>query len=171
MDPRARPHGSVKQKLGHELEEFAVIAAYFYICFAAILFYKAAVLQAEGIGYAPYGLAVVKALILGKFVLLGHAAHVGERFAQKPLIYPVLYQSGIFLAMLIALTVVEEAVIGLIHGHTVAQSVGDIAGGTWAQIAATCFLLWLILLPYLAFRQIGKALGEGRLRRMLLVGP
>jgi hypothetical protein len=133
------------------------------------LFYKAAVLQAEGIGYAPYGVAAVKALILGKFVLIGHAAHVGERFARKPLIYPVLYQSAVFLAMLVALTVVEEAVVGVIHGRTIIQSIADIAGGTWAQIAATCLLLWLILLPYFGLRQIGRVLGEGRLRRMLLV--
>jgi hypothetical protein len=171
MDAKARSHGSVKQRLDHELKEFVAISLYFYICFAAIVFYKAAVLQAEGIGYAPFGLAVVKALILGKFVLLGQAAHVGERFAQKPLIYPILYQSAIFLAMLVALTVVEEATVGVIHGHTIAQSVADIAGGTWTQIAATCFLLWLILLPYFGFRQIGKALGEGQLRRMLFVGP
>src|SRR3954471_5670519 len=94
MDAEVKPRGGMKQKLEHELKEFAVISLYFYICFAAILFYKATVLQAEGIGYAPFGLAVVKALILGKFVLLGHAAHVGERFAQKPLIYPALYSVG-----------------------------------------------------------------------------
>ena len=169
MDANARPHGSVKQRVEHELKEFAAIALYLYICFAAILFYKAAVLQAEGIGYAPYGVAAVKALILGKFVLIGHAAHVGERYGHKPLIYPILYQSGVFLAMLVALTVVEEAIVGLIHGRTIAQSIADIAGGTWAQIAATCLLLWLILLPYFGFRQIGTVLGDGQLRRMLFL--
>ena len=170
MDAKVLPHGDLKQRLDRELKRFAAISLYFYVCFAAILFYKAAVLQAQGIGYAPYGLAVAKALILGKFVLLGHAAHVGERYARKPLIYPVLYQSGIFLAMLVALTVVEEAVIGAIHGRTIAQSLADIAGGTWPQIAAVCFLLWLILLPYLGFRQIGTVLGEGRLSRMFFLG-
>ena len=170
MDAEVRPRGGMKQKIGHELKEFAAVSLYFYICFAAILFYKAAVLQAEGIGYAPYGVAVVKALILGKFVLIGHAAHVGERFAQKPLIYPVLYQSAVFLVMLVALTVVEEAAVGVIHGRTIIQSIADIAGGTWAQIAATCLLLWLILLPYFGLRQIGMVLGDGKLRRMLFVG-
>jgi hypothetical protein len=170
MDAKAGPHRGVTQKLGDELKEFAAVSLYFYICFAAILFYKAAVLQAVGIGYAPYGLAAVKALILGKFVLIGHAAHVGERFAQKPLIYPVLYQSIAFLIMLVVLTLVEETVVGVIHGRTIVQSIADIAGGTWAQIAAICLLLWLILLPYFGLRQIGMVMGEGKLRRMFLAG-
>jgi hypothetical protein len=45
----------------------------------------------------------------------------------------------------------------------------DIAGGSWLQIAATCLLLWLILLPYFAFRQISEVLGQGNLRRMFFV--
>jgi hypothetical protein len=40
---------------------------------------------------------------------------------------------------------------------------------TAVEIVATALLLWLILLPYVTFRQIGERLGEGRLGRMLFV--
>ena len=41
---------------------------------------KAAVLHTEGIAFAPLGIAIVKAVVLGKFVLLGNAVH--DRWAQ-----------------------------------------------------------------------------------------
>jgi hypothetical protein len=166
MEAEARRIGW--QKLVHELKEYAAISLYLYVCFLAMLLYKAAILGAQGVDYAPYGLAAVKALILAKFMLLMHEIHIGERYRSKRLIYMVLYQSFVFLLVLLALTYVEEIIVGAIHGRTVTQSIADIAGGTWLELVATSFLLWLILLPYFGFRLVGDALGGGELRRILL---
>ena len=57
----------------------------------------------------------------------------------------------------------------MVKVRSVAESLSEIAGGTWLQILATSLLLWLILLPYFAFRQIGERLGKGSLRWMLFV--
>jgi hypothetical protein len=157
------------KKVGHEVKEYAVISLYLYICFGAILLFKVAVLQARGIDYAPYGFAAIKALILAKFILIGHAAKMGERYREKPLIYPILHKSIAFLVLVIVLSVIEEVVAGVLHGRSVAASLSEIADGTWLEIVATALLLWLILVPYFAFRQIGERLGMGRLSRMLFV--
>jgi len=164
------PTGLAK-RVSHELTEYAAISLYLYICFGAILLYKAAVLQGHGIVYAPYGLAAVKALILAKFMLIGQATKMGERYSHKPLIYPILHKSLAFLALLVVLSVIEEVVAGALHHRSVAESLSGIAGGTWFQIITTSLLLWLILLPYFAFRQIGERLGAGTLRWMLFVDP
>jgi hypothetical protein len=156
-----------RRRLASELKEYAGISLYLYACFGVILFYKGAVLEAHGIGYAPYGLAAAKALILGKFILIGHAIHAGERYRQKPLVYDVLYTSVVFLVALVALSLIEEAVAGAIHGRTVAETIAQIVRGRWMEIAATCVLLWLILLPYLGFRRVREGLGDERLRRVL----
>jgi hypothetical protein len=169
MKGRTQMHTRWAQKVGHELTEYAVISVYLYVCFGAVLLYKASVLQAHGIDYAPYGLAAIKALILAKFMLIGRAAGLGERFRRKPLIYPVLHKSLAFLALLVALSVVEEVVAGALHGRSVVQSLSDIAGGTWFQIVATAVLLWLILLPYFVLRQLDERLGNGTLRRAFFV--
>jgi hypothetical protein len=168
--PLTGPH-KLGHKLAHELKEYVGISLYLYLCLAAILLYKASVLEAAGLSYAPYGLAAVKALILAKFMLIGQAIHLGERFRHKPLIYEVLYKSVIFLVVLVALSYIEEIVVGAIHGRTVVQSIAEIADGRWLEIAMTCALLWLILLPYFAFQQISEVLGEGKFRQMLFDKP
>ena len=104
----------IKQRIANESKEFAVIAVYLGICFAALAYLKAAILQAHGVAFAPFGFAVAKALIFAKFVLVGRVLHLGERFKALPLIWPTLYQSCIFLVLLLILNALEEIIVGVI---------------------------------------------------------
>ncbi len=143
-------NGPFRERATDELREFAVIATYLYFCFAALFYFKFATLQAQNIAYAPLGLAAVKAAICAKFMLVGRAFHIGEgeRFKSYPLIVPTLYRAFAFLALLVVLTVIEEAIVGVIHGRAIWDSVTSMAGGTLHQMIATSFIMLLILIPY-----------------------
>jgi len=69
---------TLRQRLRHELTEYLIISTYLYVCFGSLIFYKASILQSDGIVFATYGFAIVKALVLGKFILVLHALKVGE---------------------------------------------------------------------------------------------
>jgi len=157
---------SIGKKVSDELVEFAVIAAYLYVCFTALLFLKASILRAEGIPFAPFGFAAVKALICAKFASLGLALHVGERFKNLPLVWPTLYRSLAFLLLLVILSVIEDVVAGLIHDNRIADSLAEMGGGTPSQMIATVFVMFLILVPFFAFRVLGEAVGERNLVRV-----
>ena len=162
-----RSDNSSKVTLGKraadELKEFAIIAAYLFVCFTALAYLKAAILQAHGIAFAPFGFAAAKALICAKFVSVGHALQLGERFKSLPLIWPTLYKSLVFLALLIALNAVEEVAVGLIHHRTIAASLAEVGGGTIEQLIATSIVALLILIPFFAFRVLGEVVGERNL--------
>lgn len=162
-----RSQTRLAHRLAHELKQYTAASIYLYICLGALLLYKGAVLQAEGISYAPYGLAAIKALILGKFMLVGHALRIGDGHIGKPLIYPILHKTFAFLALLLILDVLEEVIVGLIHGRSIVGAIAEIAGGTWLQILATCLLFLLILVPYFAYREVSQYLGESTMRRIL----
>ena len=155
-------------KLVHEFREFAVIAVYLYVCFTALAYLKAAILEAHGIAFAPFGFAAVKALICAKFVLLGHAAHVGERYKDRPLIWPTLYRSAAFLVLLLVLNFLEEILVGALHHRSLADALARVGGGSLHQLIATSVVGLLILIPYFAFRSLGEVLGESNLVRLFL---
>lgn len=159
---------SIRQRLAHEIRQYFGIALYFYVWFGAILLYKAAVLGGEGFHYAPYGLAVMKALILGKFALVAHAIPLGGLFARRSPLQTALGKSLVTLAVLVALTAVEEVVRGLIVGHTPGEAMAEFAGGRLLEIGATILLLWLVLVPFYLWRQVDEAMGPGQLRRLVL---
>jgi len=157
---------SIGKRAIDELKEFAVVAAYLCVCFTAILYLKASILKAEGIAFAPFGFAVIKALICAKFVSVGHILHLGERFKSLPLIWPTLYKSLVFLILLLGLNALEEIVAGQMHHRTIAESLAEVGGGTIDQLIATSIVGVLILIPFFAFRALGEVVDEGNLVRI-----
>jgi hypothetical protein len=157
---------SIGARMTNELREFAVIAAYLCICFTALAYLKAAILRAHGIDFAPFGFAVIKALICAKFVLVGRVFNLEGRFKASPLIWQTLYKSLAFFVLLFVLNVFEEVIVGLIHGRTVADSIAEIGGGTLDQLIATSIIVFLIFIPFFAFRSLGEVVGERNLVRM-----
>ena len=168
MENKGSRRATVAHKAADEMMQYAIISLYLYICFGALLLYKTSILQGEGIGYWPYGTAAIKAVILGKFVLIGHAVGLGDRYRKRRPLYVIIHKSLLFLVMLLVLSVIEEIVVGLIHGRTAAASLAAFGGGTLLEVLAECAIMFLILIPYIAFRELSEALGEGKLLRILL---
>jgi hypothetical protein len=88
------------QRAIHELKEFAILAVYLYITIGAVIAMKTAVLHTEGIDFIPWGIAIVKAMLLAKFMLVGRAMKIGERDTTSPLIWPTLHRAFAFLVLL-----------------------------------------------------------------------
>jgi hypothetical protein len=128
---------------------------------------KAAVLHTEGIEFAPWGVAIVKALVLAKFILVGDAMKIGEGHTG-PLIWPTLHKAVGFL-LLVILTIIGEAVVGLFHHRSIAASLGDLVGARLDETLAGYLIMLLVLIPYFAFQVLDDALGKGRLVRMFFI--
>jgi hypothetical protein len=159
---------SVGKRMTHELKEFIIITVYLYVCFAAIIYLKAAILHAHGIAFAPFSIAVVKAAICAKFMLIGNALHIGGRYKTQALIWPTLHRSFAFLVLLLVLNILEEIIVGAIHHRGITDSILDVAGGTLNQLIASSVVVLLILIPYFAFRSLGEVVGEQNLVRVFL---
>jgi hypothetical protein len=162
LDTAMPQKATLAQRARHELVEYIAISAYLFVCFGSLLFYKSAILRNEGIEFAAFGLALVKALILGKFILVLQAVKVGER-GDKPgiLLVDILKTSFLFLIFLVALNAIEEVGLGLFHGRAAREVLGEMAGGTLPEAVAVCLLLLLVLIPYFSFRGLAFRLGDG----------
>ena len=159
----------LRQRAVHEFREFLFLSAYLYVTLGAVIVMRTGALHAQGIDITPWGSGIVKAMLLAKFMLVGRAMGIGESTSDGPLIWPTLRKTFAFLALLVVLTLVEEAVVGLFHGRSVATSLGELAGPRLLETLAGILIVMLVLFPYFAFRVLDAALGEGRLARMFLV--
>jgi hypothetical protein len=168
MTSKVAAKPSVRQRIVAELKEFTVLAIYLFICLAALINMKAAILQAQGVEFSHYGLAAVKALLCAKFLSLGHVFHLGERFKHHGLLWRTLYRSFVFFLLLLALNAIEEVLVGMLHHRGVADSIRAIAGGTYDQLIAASIVMMLILVPFFAFRSLGEVVGEDNLIRVFL---
>ena len=169
MQTEFHAKATLQQRAVHEFREFAILTVYLYVTLGAVIVMKTAVLHTHGIDSAVWGVAIVKAILLAKFMLIGRAMKIGERNTSSPLIWPTLHKTIAFLVLLIVMTVIEEVVIGLIHRQSISSSLEDLFGPRLEETGAGILILLLVLIPYFAFRVLNEALGEGRLARMFFV--
>jgi hypothetical protein len=154
---------TLAQRARIELIEFLGISVYLFICFGALIAYKAAILRSVGVEFAPFGLAIVKALVSAKFIMLLEAFKLGER--SKSNYYPliaILKKSSLFAVYLIILTLIEELIVGAIHGKGAQEILSEIAGGTLPQALAVGLLLFLVMIPYFAYREFQPELMKAK---------
>jgi hypothetical protein len=69
----------------------------------------------------------------------------------------------------VILTIIEEAVVGLFHHRSIADSLGDLFGARLEETLAGYLIMLLVLVPYFAFQVLDDVLGKGRLVRMFFI--
>ncbi len=159
---------NIKQRLGEELRTYAYISFYLWICFGALLLYKVSIMRADDIAILPFGLAAIKALILGKFVLIGQSVKVGNQINPTVLLHRIIWKSIRLFLLLLLFTVIEELLVGLVHGHSLASLIHEFTAKPPLQILAPCVVVLLVLVPLVAYQEIDEVLGKGGLRKMLM---
>jgi hypothetical protein len=171
---REAPAGKASrgERLREELRTYAIVAIYLWACFLALTLYKTAVLRAEGVAFLlPFGFAAVKALILGKFLLIGEMIALGSRWHPGKLLLDIPWRTLLAVVLLAALTVVEELLVGWLHGHATAQTLAEFRARSPFELATECLLLALVIAPLVTFRALNLALGPGVLRSHLHAPP
>ena len=159
---------TLARRARNELIEYLAIAAYLAVCFGALLFYKATILESEGVDTTVVGLAIVKALILGKFVLILEHLKIGHgKKSARVLVLNIVKKALVFTCLLFLLTVAEDVIIGYFHGADARDAVKGIGGGTRLEALATALLMFLVLIPYFACRDIAATIGEETLSKLL----
>lgn len=157
---------TLKLRAYREFKEFLVIALYLWVIFSLLIWHKSLILNEEHISYLARGIALINALVLAKFVLIAKALHLGDQADDAPLIYPTLLKSGLFSIMLAVCKILEDAAVGFYHGKTFSQSIADLGGGTLKGILTLTLLLIVMLIPFFAFGELRRILGEGQLTQL-----
>jgi hypothetical protein len=171
IERNVRAKRPLKERLIHELKTFAGMALYLWVVFGLFQLHQQIVLNQYHVPFRLTGLALINAFVLAKVMLIAEDVHLGERFKDRPLIYPIIYKSILFAAVFIAAHVLEEMIGGAIRGKPIIDSFPKIGGGSPQGIIVVAVILAVSLLPFFAWREIDRALGPARLRKLLLNSP
>jgi len=154
----------LKKKIFHEMAEYWTNVAYLTLVFAAFTQYRRFVLAAYDITYTNYGFAVIEALILAKVIMIGAVFRLGRGLEDKPLIYPTLYKTVVFTLFVGVFTLIEHAIKGLWRGKGLAGGLVDLLGKGHHELLAGCLVTFVAFIPFFAFRELGRVLGEDKIR-------
>jgi hypothetical protein len=160
------PNQNLKQRVYQGVRDYLVISLYLWIILGLFVLYRSVILSEENIPFAAHGFALLNALALAKVMLVAQDLHFAERFKELPLIYPTLFKSAAFAVVLGVFKIVEEALIGLYHGHSFSESIASIGGGTLNGILMLMLLLTVLLIPFFGFTEVDRVFGGQKLKNL-----
>jgi len=158
---------SLKERAYRMLKEFFAITVYLWVVFGLLILYKSAILAKYDVDLVQHGLALINALALAKVMLVAKDLHLGQRYERHSLVYVVLVKSALFTAVLALFKLLEDYVVGLFHHKTFQESIGDLAGGTGKGMATLTALLFVILIPLVAYIELKRVLGEDKVAELM----
>jgi hypothetical protein len=165
------PAKDVKKGLRHRIkDEFiqaSLLALYFAAWFCAIAFFSFALLREAAIPITPFGLALIKAGLCAKFMMIGQAIFPLRVDANRGLIKSIFWHSIAYLGIVLALSFAESGVDGLLHGESFIEAASSFGRGDPFFIAALSLMYWLIIWPYMILLGLNQSLGNQTVRTIL----
>jgi len=159
-----------KKRVIDELRKLSITVGYIWILLIVFTLYRAVILANYNISYTTkFGFAFINALILAKFMWLGEILQAGKKAAHKVLLYSTLWNSAIFAVILLVCHFLEETLLKLWHGETIAQSFSETVKDPRDMIA-TALVVFVVLVPFFFAKGLIELLGVDEVKRLLLSG-
>ena len=151
----------LKQAILHELIRYWLIVLYMTIFFGAFASYRRLLLAHYGISYEDYGIAVIRALVLAKVVLVAETLRLGRGYENKPLIVPTLYKTLLFTVCVALFDIAEGLVRGFMSGLGSIGAVDDVLSRFNYEWLSRALVIFFAFLPFFAVGELRRVLGNG----------
>jgi hypothetical protein len=158
---------SLRHRIKDEFVQATLLALYFAAWFCAIAFFSFALLREAAIPITPFGLAIIKAALCAKFMMIGKAIFPLKVDANRGLIKSIFWHSIVYLLIVIALSFLESGIDGLLHGKSFLESITSFGRSDPIYITSIAIMYWLILWPYLILLGLQQSMGDESVHTIL----
>lgn len=155
-------------KLKEEMLALVPPTLFFFVALHLFALIRALMTQGTGLPPSSSAQIAIAALIVGKAVVLADLWPPINRFPQRPLIYNIAWKTTIYYAVASLIHYLERL-------YDFARAAGGIAAGNqkllaeiiWPHFFAMQIVLLLIIFDYCVLRELGRALGEARMLKLV----
>jgi hypothetical protein len=155
----------MKEKIIAESKRFFWIFVYLWALLGLFSIHKSIILHEHNLIYHQ-GFAFINALVLAKIMIIAEMFHVGDNLKNKPLIYPIIFKCAVFSLILIIFIILEEILKAMWHGKVVSIALG---GGSLKGILGVGIIMFVVLMPFFALKEISRDMGDGRLYELFFI--
>ncbi len=158
---------SLKEKAAEEFHKFVVLFFYLWALFGVFVLNQDIVLREQHVNFTMQGFAFINALVFAKVALIFEMFEPAKWLHNRPLIWPILYETLLLTVAFIIVHLLEKIIEGWFRGRSVAESLPSIGGGGFAGLISVAVIIFFALMPFFAIRHLDRVLGEGKLWAIL----
>ena len=156
----------LKERAVDEARRFAIITLYLWVVLAVFSLHRTLILRESHLDLPAQGFAIVNAFVLAKVMLVAEHMQLGQAwFRSHPAMYRVLLRSLVFAAILVGFHVLEGSIVAYIHHVAVTEELAELNAG-WSGSIAVGFMMFVILIPFFAFREMAAVMGSDNVWRL-----
>ncbi len=161
-------HPGLKERVISEATQFFFVFAYVWLLLAIFGLHKSLILTEAHI-VERQGLILLKALAFAKIIFVAEEFKLGERFGEKPLIWPVLFKSALFAVLLIGFDLAEQAIVNRFWPRMEQVGGDSISLQHLQSVALSGTLAFASLIPFFAMREMNKVIGAANMHELMFV--
>ena len=155
------------EKAKEEMIKAGSLAAYFAIWFCSLTFLAATDIQQTSLQPTLFGLAIIKAGLCAKFMLIAQAIFPIKVNKVYGLFRSLFKISLIYLLIVLILSCLESGIDSLVHKAGFIEGILEFGHHSAMRILALSIVYWLIVWPYLIFCGIDITLGKLSTKELL----
>jgi len=148
-----------KEKIEVEAKKAFALTLYFGIWFCALAFLGASIIEERPIPLTIFGIALIKAGLCAKFMLIAQAIFPINVNKSSGIIRSLFIQSIFYLIVVLSFNYIETGIEGFIHGKSFFDSLASFGQRNPMRVLAMSIVYWLIVWPYLVMVGMKLALG------------
>jgi len=157
----------IKKKIEAEAKQAFTLTVYFSIWFCALTLLAATTLDKHPIPLSLFGIAIIKAGLCAKFMLIAQAIFPINVEKSNGIIKSLFLESILYLLVVLGLNYIEAGIEGVIHGKNFLDSMASFGQKNPLHILAMSLVYWLIVWPYLVLIGMKLALGTNTILTIL----
>ena len=156
------------QNLETTIKRGLILQVYLAVWFCALIFLSDSILQEDGVPYISFGFAILKASALARFMLIGQKLFPLSFATGSSVLWLVFRRSLIDTGFVLSLSYIFFGIEGVIHHKGFFETLQNFCGGSLQHVIALTLCYWLIILPYLIYCGLKRAMGAASLYAYLL---
>lgn len=160
-----------KEKIIHETRLLAFLTLYLVLFLNALTIYRSLVLNEPMLTYFHFGKNVIEAVVLAKIILLGIMLKLGERYADKPLVVPVLFKAALYSCFVFVFDFLEHVFIGFFKGEKAIDVWREFATQGININAGKLMISFLFFILLFSILEVARVIGVQKFFRLFTHKP
>lgn len=154
-----------KQKFLHELSEYIFNVIYLTLFFGVFAVARRLTLAHYGIATDDYFIALIKALVIGKVIMIAAFLNISKKFEGKPLLFPVLYKVLFFVLFVVAFDATEGLIKGWIHTGNLSEGFGELIHHHFSKMwLGGLLMVAMSFIPFFMLKELSRKMGQDKFR-------
>lgn len=160
---------TLRQKVLYEFSEYMINVVYLSLFFGSFALARRLTLAHFNIYIDDYFVGIIKAMVIGKVIMIGTFLRISRKYENKPLLVPALFKTILFVGWVIVFDVIEVLIKESVKLQSFSGAYKYLIDEHFSKLwLGGLIMVAIAFIPFFALKEISRVMGQQKFRDLLL---